>query len=195
MPRAERREQLLDVALGLLAEQGFDALSMEAIARRAGVNRAIVYRSFANVQLLLVALLRREDARTKAVLDALLPADPGELSTPALLGDVLARFLAAVLRDAATYRVVLQRPEHAPPFLQKVVSRRRADLAERLRPFVEWGLGGRRAPAADVDPDVLARMLLSVGEELARLALDDPEFPPERVVAGAWGLLDRLPGG
>jgi AcrR family transcriptional regulator len=195
MPRSERREQLLDVALDLLAEEGFDALSMEAIARRAGVNRAIVYRSFANLQLLLVALLRREDVRTKAVLEGLLPTDPGDATTPALLGDVLASFLTAVLRDASTYRVVLQRPENAPPFLQKVVNRRRAALAQQLRPLVEWGLGGLDAPTADIDPDVLSRMLLSIGEELARLALDDPDFPPERIMAGVWGLLDRLPLG
>src|SRR5207302_8407967 len=68
VPRAERREQLIDVALGLVGEEGFGALTMEAVARRAGVNRVVVYRSFANLQLLLVAMLRRGDARTRAAL-------------------------------------------------------------------------------------------------------------------------------
>jgi hypothetical protein len=35
-------------------------------------------------------------------------------------------------------------------------------------------------------------MLLSVGEELARLVLDDPDFPLDRVVEGSWALLDVL---
>ena len=37
-------------------------------------------------------------------------------------------------------------------------------------------------------------MLLSVGEEQGRLALEEPEFPPERLLASSWALLDRLPG-
>jgi AcrR family transcriptional regulator len=193
MPRSERREQLLDITLDLLAEQGFDRLSMEAIARRAGVNRAVVYRSFPSLQLLLLALLHREDLRTRETLDALLPTDPGKRRVAELLGEALATFLAGVLRSPQTYRLVLQRPESAPLFLQKIVGRRRALVAERLRPLVEWGLEGLRVPAQRRDVDVVARMLLSMGEEIARLVLDDPEFPPDRVLAGAWTLLDMLP--
>jgi AcrR family transcriptional regulator len=193
MPRAERREQLLDVTLDLLAEEGFDRLSMAAIARRAGVNRAVVYRSFPSLKLLLLALLHREDLRTRATLDALLPTDPGRRSVAELLGEALARFLDGVLHSPQTYRLVLQRPESAPLFLQKIVGRRRALVAERLRPLVEWGLAGLRVPAERRDVDVVARMLLSMGEEIARLVLDDPDFPPDRVLAGAWTLLDLLP--
>jgi AcrR family transcriptional regulator len=193
MSRAERREQLLDVALDLLAEEGFDSLTMEAIARRAGVNRAVVYRSFPNLKLLLLALLHREDMRTRETLDALLPTDPGSRSAARLLGEALTTFLDGVLRSPQTYRLVLQRPESAPLFLQKIVGRRRALVAERLEPLVEWGLGGLGVPAERRDVDLIARLLLSMGEEIARLALDDPEFPPDRVLAGAWTLLDMLP--
>jgi AcrR family transcriptional regulator len=193
MSRAERREQLLDVTLDLLAEEGFDSLTMEAIARRAGVNRAVVYRSFPNLKLLLLALLHREDMRTRETLDALLPTDPGSHSVARLLAEALTTFLGGVLCSPQTYRLVLQRPESAPLFLQKIVGRRRALVAERLEPLVEWGLGGVGVPAERRDVDLIARLLLSVGEEIARLVLDDPEFPPERVLAGAWTLLDMLP--
>ncbi|WP_354700668.1 hypothetical protein DSM112329_00953 [Paraconexibacter sp. AEG42_29] len=195
MPRAQRREQLLDVTLALLAEEGFDALNMEAVARRAGVNRAIVYRSFANVNLLLLALLRREEIRTRETLDALLPDDPAGHTAPELLALTLARFLTAVTQAPLTYRVVLQRPESAPLVVQKLVSRRRAVLAERLEPLVQWGLAGISAETAGIDVDIVARMLLSVGEELARLTLDDAAYPPERIAASAWALLDVVPLG
>ncbi|MEA2125025.1 MAG: hypothetical protein QOI80_1807 [Solirubrobacteraceae bacterium] len=187
LSRAERREQLLDVTLDLLAEHGFDALTMEAIARRAQVNRAVVYRSFANLQLLLLALLRREDARTRRTIDALVPADPGGRAPTAVLAESLATFLDAVLRSPQTYRVILLRPESAPLFLQKLVNRRRAQIAQRLRPLVEVGL------PADVDVDLVARLVLSTGEELARLALDDPDFPPDRLLESACDLLDLMP--
>jgi AcrR family transcriptional regulator len=194
MPRSDRREQLLDVTLELLAEHGFEALSMEAIARRAGVNRVVVYRSYANLQVLVVALLRREDRRVKRTLDAILPREatkpPGRL-----LGEVLAGFLQAVMRKPQTWRLALLRPEAAPVALQKVVNRRRTALARRLEPLVGHGLKAMPGRDATLDVELLARMLLSIGEEQGRLALDDPEFPPARLVESSWRLLDALPTG
>jgi AcrR family transcriptional regulator len=193
MPRAQRREQLLDVTLALLAEEGFDALSVEAVARRAGVNRVVVYRSFANVQVLLVSLLHREDGRTRKVLDRLLPRSPEGRTAAELLGRALAEFLAAVVDQPQTWRVALLRPESAPLALQKLVNRRRSQLARRLEPLVRWGLLGLAEAPTDPDIEILARMLLSIGEEQGRLALEDPEFPPERLLASTWTLLDALP--
>ncbi len=192
IPRAQRREQLLDETLSLLAADGFEALSMEAVARRAGVNRVVVYRSFANLQLLLVALLRREDRRTRVALDALLPSSPHGQSPARLLGETLARFLATVAQEPKTWRLALLRPESAPAALQKLVNRRRAEVARRLEPLVRWGISS--LPGADeLDVEILSRMLLSIGEEEGRLALDDPDFPPARLLASSWQLLDSLP--
>jgi AcrR family transcriptional regulator len=193
IPRAERREQLLDVTLALLASEGFDALSMEAVARRAGVNRVVVYRSFANLQLLLVALLRREDRRTREVLDDLLPDSPGALSPAQLLGGTLARFLGAVVAQPQTWSVALLRPESAPLALQKLVNRRRSQIARRLEPLVRWGIEALPGAPSDLDTEILARMLLSIAEEQGRLALEEPEFPVKRLVESSWALLDALP--
>jgi AcrR family transcriptional regulator len=184
---------LLDIALALLADEGFPALSMEAIARRAGVNRVVVYRSFPNLQLLLVALLRREDRKTKSTLDALLPRSPEGHTPPQLIGEVLARFLGAVLAQPLTWRAALLRPENAPVALQKLVNRRRTQFARRLEPLVSWGVSAMPVAPPALDVEILARMLLSIGEEQGRLALDDPEFPPERLLESSWLLLDAIP--
>ncbi len=192
LPRAQRRSQLLDVALALLAEDGFGALSMESVARRAGVNRAVVYRSFPNLGVLLATLLRREDRRTRRVLVGLLPADPRGQHPARVLGEALSRFLEAVVTEPQTWRLALLRPESAPVALQKLVEHRRRQLARRLEPLVEWGLS--RAPGTPrvLDVEILARMLLSIGEEEGRLALEDPEFSPQRLLNSSWALLDAL---
>ena len=195
MPRGERREQLLDVTLELVAADGFDAMSMEAVAKRAGVNRVVVYRSFANLQVLLVALLRREDRRTRPTLEALIPSDPAGRTPAALLGEALAAFLGAVIAEPRTWRVALLRPESAPIALQRLVNQRRAQLARRLEPLVRWGVAELPGAPAEMDSELLGRMLLSVGEEEGRLALEDPDFPPERLLDSSWDLLDRLPSG
>jgi AcrR family transcriptional regulator len=193
MPQSLRRQQLLDVTLALLAEEGFDALSIEAIARRAGVNRTVIYRSFANVNVLLVALLRREDRRIQRVLEQLLPRDIAGRDPAALLGETLGRFLSAVVARPQTWRVALLRPESAPLAVQKLVNRRRTALARRLEPLVSWGIGQLPGGEHRVDAEVLARMLLCVGEEEGRLALDDPAYPVERLMRSTWELLDLLP--
>ena len=57
---AQRREQFLDVAAQIVVEQGADAVTMEAVAARAGVSKALSYRYFDNAGALLVSLFDRE---------------------------------------------------------------------------------------------------------------------------------------
>ena len=155
----------------------------------------VVYRNFPNLQLLLVTLLRREDRRTRETLDAILPTQPGGTSPSRLLGDSLAGFLGAVVSQPRTWAVALLRPESAPVALQKIVSRRRAQIARRLEPLVRWGVGARPETDEALDVEILSRMLLSIAEEQGRLALEDPEFPPGRLIESSWALLDALPLG
>lgn len=57
---AERRDSLLEVAAALLREDGFDALTMEALVRRAGVSRGLGYVHFKNAHEVACALYERE---------------------------------------------------------------------------------------------------------------------------------------
>ena len=56
---ADRREVLLDAAKELVVERGPAGLTMEGIAARAGVNKALPYRHFENAQAVLVELFVR----------------------------------------------------------------------------------------------------------------------------------------
>ena len=57
-----RREVLLDAAQEVLLERGSAGLTMEGIAARAGVNKALPYRHFDNAQAVLVELFIRFNA-------------------------------------------------------------------------------------------------------------------------------------
>jgi AcrR family transcriptional regulator len=212
VPQSERREQLLDVTLELLAEEGFEALSMEAIARRAGVNRVVIYRSFANLPVLLAALMHREDGRVRGVLRGLIPQDfagavagavgpggGGRVPAASVLVAALGTLLRAVAGQPATWRVALLRPESAPRALQRIVNRRRSALARRIEPLVRTVLADARAAGSDPASldgavvEAIARMLLTLGEEQGRLALDEPEkFPPARLLGGSRDLLAAM---
>lgn len=74
----DRRQQLLDAAAALAVDAGVAAVTMERLAERAGVSKALPYRHFADADGALVALYRRETAALGAsVLRALETAPAG----------------------------------------------------------------------------------------------------------------------
>jgi len=62
LSRDARREHLLDVGAEIVAESGADSLTMEGVALRAGVSKALPYQHFQDAEDLLVALATREAA-------------------------------------------------------------------------------------------------------------------------------------
>jgi AcrR family transcriptional regulator len=187
----QRREQLLDVTKGIVGADGFHAVSIEAVARAAGITRPIVYEHFGDLDGLLEALVRREGARALAQLAEILPAccPPGagarEELTAALRG-----YLEAVQSDPVTWRLVLMPPEGAPAVLRDQITDGRNAVVATLADAVSPGGG---PGAASPDPALTARMLSATADEAARLLLTDPEeYPIERLVAHADWLLNQL---
>ena len=70
LDREDRRGALLDVAAELVASGDIDAVTMDAVAERAGVSRPLVYKHFANRAELLEALYTREAAALHAELSS-----------------------------------------------------------------------------------------------------------------------------
>src|SRR3954447_9773706 len=75
MSGAERREQLLDATKAIVDERGFHAVSIEAVAREAGITRPVVYGHFGDLDGLLEALVQRESARALGSLADVLPPE------------------------------------------------------------------------------------------------------------------------
>ena len=68
---AERRDQILDVANTLFAERGYEEVSVEDIARAAGVTRGLVHHYFGGRTDVYLALLERLGAmREEAIAKA-----------------------------------------------------------------------------------------------------------------------------
>lgn len=73
------RERILEAAHVQFVENGLDGARMEAIARAAGVNKALVYRHFTDRETLYRQVLRRTYTRMRTAEASLgLPADPLE---------------------------------------------------------------------------------------------------------------------
>jgi len=188
LPAQERRAQLLDVTKAIVAARGFHAVSIEAVARGAGVSRPIVYGHFKDLRGLLEALVLRESARALEQLTLVLPTALGE--PRAQLLSALRAYLAAVEADPDTWRLVLMPPEGAPALLRDLLGRGRGAVVAQLAEAVRPGLGsGGPSP----DPELTARTLSAIADESARLLLTDPErYPAERLVAHAGWVLEQL---
>lgn len=62
LPKAEREQQLVDVAEAVFAARGFREASMDEIALRAGVTKPILYDHFGSKEGLMAACIRRSGA-------------------------------------------------------------------------------------------------------------------------------------
>jgi AcrR family transcriptional regulator len=187
----ERREQLLDVTKEIVGEHGFHAVSIEAVARRAGITRPIVYGHFDDLAGLLEAMVTRESRRSLAQLAEILPTELADACSPR--DDLLAAmrgYLEAVAADPITWRLVLMPPEGAPEVLREQITAGRNAVVAALADAVRPGLGpGSRSP----DPQLTARTLSAIADEAARLLLTDPEeYPIERLLTHAEWLLRQL---
>ena len=183
MTAPARREQLLDATRAVAAREGFHAISIERVAREAGITRPVVYGHFGNLGGLLDALLERETARALTQLAAVLPerlepSDPG--------GQLLAAFeayLDAAVAEPDTWRLVLMPPDGAPPALREAVAAGRSAVLAGMTAAVAPAL---RAP----DPELSVHLLSTLADEAVRLHLVDPRrYPRERLRALATWVL------
>jgi AcrR family transcriptional regulator len=187
-------ERILDAALALSAASGVRHLTMDDVARRAGVGRMTVYRRFSDRDGLVDALVVRETRRCLAALDG--AADAGQ----PIADQVAAGFVTSI--RLATEHPLLARlarvePEVVLDFLNTgpggAFGAAVAFLSDRLRQSQEAGVLG---PQVDVQvaAELLVRLAFSfVLVPRSGLPLDDEERLRAIARAHLAPLLDPRP--
>jgi AcrR family transcriptional regulator len=184
-PRSPRADgAILDATLELLAEQGLEGLSVEAVAARAGVGKATIYRRWPSRDEMIAAAFASVNADIAA-------PDSGDMRSDlvALLGE----FQRATLRSVPAAMMprliaaVLTRPELLQPFLANALAPRRAALLEALA-----RARARGELRADADLELAFGMIVGSVFQTALLgqaeSLSDPTLPARLVDA----LLDGI---
>jgi len=166
LPRAEREQQMLDVAQDLFARRGYAAVTMDEVAAAVGVTKPLLYNYFGNKERLYLACLgRTADALITCVTTALSGSDtPGEG-----LRAGLRAFFAFVESDRASWQVLYD--ETLPQGGQ---------IAEHIDAYREQltGIVGAALRELDPAPDPvllpgMAHALLGAVESLSRWWLRD----------------------
>lgn len=157
-PRVERSLRVIgEAALAQLAEGGWDSVTIDAVATRAGVARSTVYRHWPDKKALLLDALDRRSVQPPP--DDSPPGRPRVVALVRHLAEVMAdpdqAAMAVALVDAAERDPEVRRRHH------RFNNRRRAALSAAL------------ADAGVADPD-LAAMALAGGVIYARMMRGRP---------------------
>lgn len=175
LPRARRRQQIIDAATRAFARSGFAATSLDDIAAEAGVSRAILYRHFESKTDLYQAVLDSACTRLAAATGA------DEFTDASI--DGLVRVAA---EDPAAFRLLFQHAAREPEFRQ-AMDRFRADMTR---------LAHKHLSHAIPDPgwaDWAAALVPTVAVSAVIAWLDagqpDPEQAAERIRRAIGGVI------
>lgn len=173
-----RREQLLDVALDVVVEQGFYAVTIDRVAREAGVTRTLIYRQFGDLAGMVSALVDRETGSAMEGLAEALAPMPDELDFVEVAEALLRAMIAAVERAPRSWAILFNPPEGGPPELHERIAAGRALARAHVQELLT-----SRLPDEVADPELAAHLHQLAGEEIVRLHVRDPErYPLSRMV-------------
>jgi AcrR family transcriptional regulator len=187
----------VDAAPRVIVEQGYAGVSIEAIARTAGVTRPVIYDHFANLGALLQSLIEREERIALSQIAQVVPGDELTESTDpvARLSSGVRRFLEAVASRPSTWRIILLPLDGTPVIVREHVETNRTLILERLKTLVRSAVGeGTGVDALDIE--LAARSIMTLAEDAGRCVLTDPaRFSPERYEAFVHSVMKRLSDG
>jgi AcrR family transcriptional regulator len=187
LPRAEREERMLDAAETVFGRHGFHAASMDEIARRSGITKALLYQYFGSKEGLCEACVERSRAR---LFDALREAVD---SVPLGEGKVVA-FVNGYFDhiDANRESMWLLYAEASTTAVTAMRKRSAELIAELLSDGFEQF--DRKPDRRSIE--LLAEHLVGAGEQVARWWTDHPEVSKravtERFLQSAGGAISAV---
>ena len=149
LSRDDRRAQLLASGVAFLVDQPLDALSIEVLADREGVSRALVFHYFGSRQGLHTAVVTT--AR-----DALIEASTPRADLPPLerLDDTIGRIVGFVRAHGGTFTSLVRGIASGDPVVRTLVDEARDENARRIvEVLVELGHADTELELISLDDD------------------------------------------
>ena len=181
--RARTRARLLDAALALTREKGFEQTTVQDIAQRAGLSTGAIYGNFRNRDELFMALAERQWAPVKPEIGPGASfAELMDAMAVATLASLPQREPAAV--GALTFRAYALRHD-------EVRARFRDAMAQGYDAGAAWLRATFDERELPLDADVLVRVVNALIEGITFQRLLTPDLVPDAVVYAAFRALAR----
>lgn len=188
MSGSERREQLVEVGRKLFAAKGYEAVSVEEIAAKAGVSKPVVYEHFGGKEGLYAVIVDREVTfLVSTINDALTPAPGRELLESAALA-----MLTYIEDSTDGFRILVRDspPGAVPGSFASTIQ----DIAEKVEWHLETQFSARGYPKklAPMYAQMLVGMVSLTGQWWVDVRKPKKEEVAAHLVNLAWNGLSRL---
>lgn len=147
-------DRYLDAARECILATGWTRTTLTDVARRAGVSRMTIYRTWPDMQTLLADLMTREWA---GVVEQVAAAERADSPLEQLTGGVV-RMVAALRSNDLLRRIVEIDPELLLPYLLQRRGRSQDNILALVEPLIAAGQAA--GTVRDGDPMLLARSML-----------------------------------
>lgn len=171
-----RMQQILDAASEIIDEAGYEALTTNAIAARAGMSPGSLYQFFGNREAILAALADRYRALIDATYDSALDLQAAHLPLEVLVDRVVDPLVDLHLSNPAL-KTLLSGPEINPTLMAPT-----QHLHESVLGRVEALLGMRLPSLTDAERSRVARVSLQIFKAIQPMVLEAPAHERPAVI-------------
>jgi len=179
--RARTRTKLLDAALALTREKGFEQTTLQDVAQRAGMTTGAIYGNFENRDELFMALAQRQWAAIKPVFRTGSSfAEKMQTLADAVIAAIPERRVAAI--GALPFRAYTLRHE-------AVRVQFRDTLAAGYDAGAAWMRTAVSSDELPMPPEILVRVIYALMEGLIFQRILTPELIPDEVIHAAFAAL------
>lgn len=183
LSKESRGEQLLDIAERLIVANGYEATSIEDIARAAGVTRPILYDHFGSKEGMLLACCRRARSQFEASLTAALSGAEGDVA--ALVERAGTVYFEMLEHDPRRWTILFTSTTAQSGMLAEGLSDLRRGTILRIAHLI-----AQHAPEAPAHTiEACAYAISGVGEQLGRCMLVNSALTRSEAVAVYRGFI------
>ncbi|MDA8268965.1 MAG: TetR/AcrR family transcriptional regulator [Actinomycetota bacterium] len=137
LPANERRQQLLDVAMRLFAQNGFKATTMDDIAEHAGVTKPLLYQHFASKRALYLELV---ESVAQRMLNAVEEATSQARTPREQVEGGFTAYFELVLAHAEAFQLLLGSDSPGDPGMSRMLRHVEDVLAAAVSDLIDAGL-------------------------------------------------------
>lgn len=192
VPIEERRQQLLDAALRIIARDGYGGVTIEAIAQEADVTKPVVYGAYDKLPHLLGELLDRTQTQALAQLLEGLAVESESGSVDTRAPQVTRAWAHAVRSHPETWAPILMTGANTPQaVLDRIESSReivRDQIAEMLMTYTGSDASSRTRVA------LASQAIVAAAEHFGRVLLTSPDSIDDDALAELFDDLTRRVG-